>query len=151
MPTPVSHARLLEGDVAGFDVVEGSAESFSTDEGTVGGDEMVGYPDSPVSAGLSLGGGWTVVDSDRPGLLTLRLFAETDGTDNGTIRVEVDYSGGTSSDDVFRCYVNDAAGAGVQVDETMTISLPAGASVNIVNSSDPNNSNALLVDSFTQL
>jgi hypothetical protein len=121
----------------------GDFTSLSTDSGTVDGDELVGFPSTSSAVSISFGS-WEVLDSNRPVLFSVDVEAETDGTTNSTVFVRVDESGGTTADyDTPVALAQSALPAGVSIRESSIVYLPAGASVKILNSNDPNGNNKI--------
>jgi hypothetical protein len=98
---------------------------------------------SSIDPGLSFGS-FTQISSTAPVVLFLEMFTRSDGTNDGRIRVDIDESGGTTA-----TYDNRAGNAPAQggtdffQNETTTYVLPAGASVRVVNDSDPKAVNAI--------
>lgn len=128
------------------------AEDIDAKDGTIGGDPILSGPEGSEDVGLSLGGGWTVVDQDSPVLLEASLRAQTDGQSEAEVRIQVDESGGNSADkEVLRAYVDDSLPAGTDVVAYSTSYLPAGASVRVINQTDPNNTNSLENDAIYRI
>jgi hypothetical protein len=99
-----------------------------------------------IGTGVTLGGGWTVIDPDRAVLWVVEVEATTDGSTNGTVRADLDFSGGSSFDDAYTVRAASEMGAGADVINTLTIPVPAGASVRLVNKDDPAGGNQLAED-----
>lgn len=89
-------------------------------------------------------GMWRQVSSERPGEVSIDATAQTDGSTEGKIIVEVDESGGTSAD-YSLTVVNSTAGfsGGTDVEGSTSVKLPPGAQYRVVNTSDPNGSNQI--------
>lgn len=145
-------------DAAGYDITNAGAVSadsaditnaitsgsVSTGSGTVDGDEMVGFPATSSAITYTLGDGWTTADASRPVLLLVEASAETDGTNRGEVRVEVDESGGTATDyEIATAYVDASNPSGTTVFEAQTVPLPPAAQFRVVNVSDPNAANRI--------
>lgn len=100
----------------------------------------------PSSTGSDPGlafGTWRTPNANRPTAVNLMVRAETDGTTDGLVEVDVDESGGTSKDyTVAKAFADNAAGAHIEV-ESIYFVVPAGGAYQIVNSSDPASSNAI--------
>jgi hypothetical protein len=106
-------------------------------------DDVVDRLGASIGPGVTLGGGWTTIDPDRAVLWLPEIIVETDGTTDGSVRADVDFSGGTSFDDSYSVRVGSASGAGAVEYDTLTIPVPAGASVRLFNNKDPNNANQI--------
>jgi len=119
-------------------------DSLSTNDGTIGGDPILGGPSSGSDAGLTLGGGYTTIDADQPTLIELEVRSETDGSNDANVQVRIDESGGTSFDREFDVFVPSAMGAGAINQQIVTAYIPAVGTVNIRNLDDPNNGNLLI-------
>jgi hypothetical protein len=118
-------------------------ETVDVDSATIDGDPAGGFGDTS-SLSLSLGGGFTVIDPNRPAFITLVTSTETDGSTQAVIDVEVDESGGSSPDYEYQVgTANETEGSGVKVIQASTIYVPPGASVNLKNQSDPNGGNVV--------
>lgn len=120
-------------------------DSVTAGDGTIGGDPILGGPSSGSSAGLSFGS-WTTINANQPVVLILRIFVQTDGTTRGSAQIEVDESGGTSSDYILVVRADENSGSGVFVHDNFTLYLPAGAQIRITNQDDPNNENTIAAD-----
>jgi hypothetical protein len=94
-------------------------------------------------AGLSLGGGYTILDTNNPVFLELTIRATTDGTSNARVDINIDESGGTTPDYSFIIFTESDTGSGIPTDETISVYLPAGGAVEIANTSDPAGDNQL--------
>jgi len=81
---------------------------------------------------------------DSSGTVLIETEAQTDGTTNGTVEMDIDDSGGTTGDyTVVGAFADSDIPASTNIIHTQTIPLPAGASVRIRNSTDPNNVNEI--------
>jgi len=81
---------------------------------------------------------------DRSGVVLMELEVSTDGNTNANIKIDVDDSGGTSAD--YRIngpFADDDIRADVNIIESVTIPLRAGASVRLVNFQDPTGTNRI--------
>jgi hypothetical protein len=88
--------------------------------------------------------GWTQLDADRFGLVTVDALAETDGTSIGNIKVEIDKSGGSGpADDSYTHVSQTPTNAGDSTQITASYPVPPGAQYQIVNNSDPNGGNVV--------
>lgn len=88
-------------------------------------------------------GAWTTADTNRPTLLIVEGTAETDGTSEGKIVLDVDKSGGTTADYTMTVTeVDPALGTGVSRTDESTVYIPPGGQYQIRNVSDPNAVNA---------
>jgi len=125
------------------------ADVVNTGSATINGNTAGGYPTSSGSISATLGGGFTTEDADRPVDIYLIINAETDGSTNGDVRVDIDFSGGTSTDVSLQCIADSTAGAGYVETESFEFTLPPGAQYRIRNNSDPNNNN--LINASTKL
>lgn len=121
--------------------------AITTDSATIGGETGIGVPTTPEDTALTLGGGWTTLDANRPTMLYLRFRAETDGSNTGDVRLEIDFSGGTSSDIIAGwAFAPPGLGSGNNLRVGDNWLIPPGASVQLHNQSDPNNGNVLGAD-----
>lgn len=103
--------------------------------------------DGGESTGLSLGGSYTVLETDNDVLLTVECLVETDGTNGGQVDINVDESGGSTADYTMSLYAPEELGANVFLFPGVYGEfIPAGASVQIENVSDPVGDNALRVN-----
>lgn len=85
---------------------------------------------------------WRTPNSTFATDVSVRAFAETDGSSAGFINLEVDESGGTTYDYILRVAFADAGlGSGGLGDSTTSTVIPPGASYRVTNQSDPNNGN----------
>jgi len=137
---PVQQAYISEADVTALSAVSGS----------VNGDEMVGFPGTSSSAGLSFGS-WTTVDSNRPVWLLLSVIAQTDGSTDASVYIDIDESGGTTADYSQQARAEAGVGPGSVSILTATFPLPIGASVQVRNNNDPNGGNSIAIDRVFQL
>ena len=120
------------------------ASSVSTGDGTIGGDPMLGGPDSSSNVSISLGSGWTEVDSNNPVFFALNAYVETDGSTRGEVIVEVDESGGSTADyRLTNPIASPGLGSGGVQREFGSTYLPPGATVRAYSNGDPNNNNQL--------
>jgi len=81
---------------------------------------------------------------NRPTLVEATVRAQTDGSTNGSVRMDVDESGGTSADYYQRTVSHSASGAGVNQNGNFTLRIPPGGAYRIYNQADPNNANTIL-------
>jgi hypothetical protein len=120
-----------------------NAGSIATDSATIGGDPAGGFG-STTTFSATLGGGWTQEDADNPVFCLFQARCETDGSTSGSIRINVDESGGTSPDYQPRVtWSDDDSGSGNGKRNWVPVYLPAGAQWEIVNEFDPNNANQI--------
>ena len=117
-------------------------QSVSTDSATVDGKDVPGYGASNSAApGFD---SWTTPDASRPSEVLFYVRSETDGTNPGTIDVNVDESGGTTADYSIRiAHADPNLGSGLRDFGTITIPHQPGAAYLIENVSDPNNANTI--------
>jgi hypothetical protein len=115
------------------------SQSFTTEDGTIGGDPILGGPASGAEASVTLGGGWTTVNPDQPVIIEFNLFVRTDGSTTGTIVVEVDENGGTTSDHDPSVRAPSGLGSGGYIYGSPTVYLPPDAQIRLKNRSDPTN------------
>jgi hypothetical protein len=81
---------------------------------------------------------------DNDGLLLVQILAETNGSTNGVVFIQVDESGGTTSDyGLTGAFADEDAGGGVVVGDVRTLPLPEGAQVRIQNRIDPVGANQI--------
>jgi len=96
----------------------------------------------PVSVSF---GSFTVIDADNPTLFFAQLNAVTSGGSDADIDIAVDESGGTTADYTIRVADAFADGSSGSVDRaTVTLPLPAGAAVKVINVNDPVGSNGII-------
>lgn len=89
-------------------------------------------------------GTWVQVSSSRPAYVQVEVSAQTDGTSDGEVRIEVDESGGTTTDYFLRVgYASASLGSGVTAYDQAEVLLPAGAQYLVTNYSDPNAANTI--------
>lgn len=87
---------------------------------------------------------WRTPNSDRPTLVQVRLLAQTDGSSDADVRVDVDESGGTTRDySPGQSKISSEAGSGAEITTASTFIVRAGASYQFANSGDPNSQNAI--------
>jgi len=126
--------------------VTGSSNSELSNETVVSpaGDILVS-DDIDGTVSLSPGfGTYTQVSSTAPALLTCRVTTKTDGSTSGSVRLDIDESGGTTAD--YSYIVSFAGlnlGSNAVTNGIVTVSLPAGAQFRIRNSADPNGNNQI--------
>lgn len=96
-------------------------------------------------AGVATGfGTWTTANANRPTLLIVEGTAETDGTSEGKILLDVDKSGGTTADySMTVVEVDPALGTGVSRSDESIVYVPPGGQYQIRNASDPNVINSI--------
>lgn len=119
------------------------ARTVTTDSATIDGKEAPGFgTSSSATPGFD---SWTQVDANRPAAVIVWASVETNGSNAGIVDLQVDESGGTTSDYEMRvAYADDGLGsAGTDIDAAFTI-LPPGAQYFIENAGDPNNNNSIL-------
>lgn len=90
-------------------------------------------------------GTWTEVDADRDALVTVGATAETDGTSDGEVVLDVDEDGDGNADYSLTVVVavSDHS-AGVALSDALpTVHLPAGGQYRVRSASDPNGNNTL--------
>lgn len=93
-------------------------------------------------------GSWRTPNSSRPTWVQGQVFLDSGSTVEATIGFQVDEGGGTTSDYGFDEVL--PAGLGTTDSRQACLYVPAGGSYQIVNSSDPNNNNAIqFVREFT--
>ena len=107
-------------------------------------------PGSSIDPGLGFGT-WVTPNADRPTLVEINTYAQTDGTNQADTKINVDESGGTTAD-----YTRDGAradyraGSDVLNTDTTTVIIPAGGSYRIDNNRDPKETNSIVgVREFT--
>lgn len=112
--------------------------------GSVDGNDIVGLGGSTtITPGFA---SWTDVSVDRPGSIVIEASAQTDGTSEGSVVVDVDEDGGTSADYTLQVARADpGTGAGVTDTDSTRVVIPAGAQYQIRNVSDPNTANSINV------
>lgn len=134
------------GAPTGAEYVTGSSSSGLSNETVVSPASEILTQDSfgnsqPVNISF---GSFTVIDADNPTLFTAQITAvATNGTD-ADVDLLVDESGGTSRD--YRLRVADADGdaGGTITDRAyITVPLPAGAAIKLLNEGDPDGSNSI--------
>jgi hypothetical protein len=88
---------------------------------------------------------FVTVSNSAPALVAVSARAETDGTSRARIFLRIDESGGTSFTYELRiCRSSPGDGAGNASASAATTIIPAGATIEVTNISDPNNGNDLL-------
>lgn len=99
----------------------------------------------PTSGAAPGFGAWRQVDPDKPALVTVAATAETDGTSDGEILLDVDEDGDSVADYTLTVVdvVADHAAGTAFADVVASLYLPAGAQYQIRNVSDPNANNSL--------
>lgn len=108
-------------------------------EGVPVGDSLVNPgKSSAIAPGFNT---WTQISTNRPAFLTLELYAETDGTTDAQVNVEVDESGGTTADYADSCI--SVASVGGSETELKFVYIPAGGQFQINNVSDPVPANSI--------
>lgn len=90
-------------------------------------------------------GSFRTPNADRTTLLTVEASAQTDGAADGTVELDVDKDGGTSPDFTLTvANVGSTATGGTTVTDSVAgVPIPAGASYQVSNASDPNAANSL--------
>lgn len=137
-----TNLNSVDADTGTIDSLDGTDLQYDSGEITASLKDIPGVPDATTTGpGFDT---WTQVSSTRPAMVEVTGVAQTDGTTDGEIRVEVDESGGTVSDYYFfLARAHNSEGAGVFTYGTVTALLPVGAQYQIENISDPNNANFL--------
>jgi len=131
--------------VSGTSYFDGlDANSVTTVSGTIdGGKEMWGVP-STSNSGPTTFNSWREVSADRPSIVIVNFYAETDGTSDGEVRIDVDESGGTNSDYyVFGSRAGTNLGDGGGAYNSGMVVLPAGGQYQIDNTVDPKSNNII--------
>jgi len=124
--------------------------ALEADSGTVDSKEIPGYGTS--TSGVLSFGDWETVSADRPARLSLTANVKTDGTTSGYIKVEVDESGGTSSDyDMPLALASFSLGAASRIFASREVTLPPGASYRVVNETDPTGGNTFELERIFEL
>jgi len=83
---------------------------------------------------------------DSSGVALLELQAQCTSNTNGTVEVDIDESGGTSSDyTLLACNVDNETGGGADIITETSIPLVQGAALRIRNVQDPDNGNAIRI------
>lgn len=113
-----------------FETLQQDGRNVSVDPGTT----------TAIAPGF---GSWTTADSDRPARIELEIHADTDGTTDGQVDVDVDESGGTTADYSFSTV--SPSGVGGSETQYLKVYVPAGGQYRINNVSDPNLNNAINV------
>jgi hypothetical protein len=91
-------------------------------------------------------GSWTQIDANNPGFVFGHLFAETNGSSNGIVKVQVDESGGTTADyTAARVFADDNLPSAARVQLSYWVYVPGGGQFQIVNVSDPRGTNTISV------
>ena len=127
--------KLSNGDV--------STAAFPSGVESNGNDVLEERSESSASPGF---GSWRNPNADRPTLLFVAASAQTDGTTEGDVQVQVDKSGGAASDyevPVANTPADNSGGA-TQEGASGGLYIPAGGSYQIVNVDDPNGANSIL-------
>jgi len=87
-------------------------------------------------------GDWETNNHEAIKRFELSLQTETDGSSNAKIDVEIDYSGGTTPDKtIIGSFTPSGLNDGNQLVNFVSVLLPPGASIRVVNDLDPNAAN----------
>lgn len=132
--------NLNGNDVTGVGALD--ANSISTGGATINSKPAFsGGSTSAASPGFD---NWTQISADKPAVVEIRATAETDGSSNAQIGVEVDESGGTTSDYTFLIgYADGNDPSGTRDRQLSTVYVPPGAQYRITNQIDPNSGNTI--------
>jgi hypothetical protein len=143
-------------DVFAFDLdVQNGAEfngndlsgvgSLSIDDGTAGGDPILGGPSGSSNPSVSFGNYQTTAS---PLIVEVFCLAETDGSGNADVRLQVDEdSDGIVDKEITAAFADSDLPAGSQSRESAMVYVPEGGQYRIANQNDPNASN-LIVDVY---
>lgn len=83
-------------------------------------------------------GVWRTPNASRPTLVWMQVHTKTDGTTDAYMQIDIDESGGTTSDyNFFASYADSSLGANAIQWSTTTFVVQAGASYKLTNVSDP--------------
>lgn len=110
-------------------------------DGTIGGDPILGMPAQSTDLGYSLGSGFQQVDA-QPAIVELGIVTESDGTSNGRIDIRVDETGDGSADKGYIAFCDSGRGAGIEHDH-LCLAVPAEGQIRIFSISDPANGNKI--------
>jgi hypothetical protein len=99
----------------------------------------------PTSAAAPGFGAWRQADADKPALVTVAATAETDGTNDGEVVLDVDEDGDGVADYTLPLVdvVADHAAGTAFADVIASLYLPAGGEYQVRNVSDPNAVNSI--------
>lgn len=126
--------------------LDGDFESVTTATATINSGTGIGIPDTS-SAGPTTFDTWHQASSDRPAFIQGQARAETDGSTRGRIDLEVDESGGTTSDyDADYITASTGLGSGGAFRSGFSVLLPPGAQYRFENSDDPNGGNTVVTN-----
>lgn len=115
----------------------------TVDAGAVNIDGNTALRNTAESAATPGFGSWTQVSATRPAIVIADTLAETDGTSVGDVRLEVDQSGGTTTDYSVKNKLDADHNAGASQQVGITAWLAPGAQYQIRNVVDPNNANQI--------
>lgn len=88
-------------------------------------------------------GTWTTADPDRPAWLGVEIYAETDGTTNGQVDIDVDETGDGTAD--YSYSTISVATVGGSETQYLKVYVPPGAQYRVSNVSDPLGNNSINV------
>lgn len=108
----------------------------------VGDDLAGGISGVSTDAGLSLGGGYTVVNNN-PCILWVALNLQTDGSVDADVAFRVDESGGSTADYSHTFKASSQMGSNAQIKPAFAAYLPGGATVELDNQKDPTGFNTV--------
>lgn len=138
----------VTGSTAGGDFPNVDADVTATDEelnnadaDTAGGGFLIG-PTGSADPGLAFDT-WRTPNADRGTLVSVSVVAVTDGTNLGSIEMNVDESGGTIRDYFFDVFASGNFSSGTGVVGNFSFFVPAGGSYQIENASDPDANNRI--------
>lgn len=128
-------------------ILSDGVESVNTDKATVDNKTVGGYATGQITDPNLPIGMWRTPNADRPTQIIASGKVATDGTDNGDLKIEVDFSGGTTRDiRIQLAYADGQLSNGIEDRESIEITIPPGASYQYNAVLDPNNSASV----FTQ-
>lgn len=106
-------------------------------------------PGTPTAPGLSFDT-WRTPDANRPVFVQVDATVQTDGTSSGQVVLEVDDSGGTTSDHSYTARIDpNTSGGNAGGRSELSSWIQAGGSYQVTNNSDPNNANQITVREYT--
>jgi len=142
LEVPNGNINLNGGDIT-------NAGSVSTINGTIttSDKDIPGVPADAEGNKVSVGfDSWDQISSSRPAYVITSVEVYTDGATQGEAVLEIDNSGGTSSDIVIAAARADPGlGSGGVAREFSAFVLPPGAQYQIRNNSDPTGNNNIRV------
>lgn len=119
-----------------------STASFPSGVDSNGNDVLEERGEAAVTPGFD---SFRTPDADRPTLVVVEATVQTDGTSDGTVTFEVDTDGGTAADYTLTVanIPSDNTGGTATTGTIGGVTVPAGASYQVANASDPNAANSL--------